>query len=339
MIMSGTGKKKTLLSGIQPSGDLLIGHYLGAIRNWVALQEDHDCIFMLVDLHAVTVRQEPAELRRRCYDLLALYLACGIDAKQSMVFIQSHVPAHAELAWILNCYAQMGELNRMTQFKDKSKKHAENINVGLFSYPVLMAADILLYGADLVPVGEDQKQHLELTRDIAQRFNGIYGDLFTIPEPWIGPVGARIMGLQDPTKKMSKSDENQRNFIRLLDRPEDIRSKIKKAVTDSGTEVVYLPGEKPALANLMTIYSAFSGDSYDTISSRYAGKGYADFKSDLADVVADALEPIQSRYKEIREDKPALEKIIADGAETANHRAKRILRKVQRKIGLVDPPS
>lgn len=329
-----TEVKPIILSGIQPSGELNIGHYLGALKSWVQLQHEYDCLFALVDMHAVTVRQNPADLRKRCYDLVALYVACGIDPEESTIFIQSHVPAHAELAWILNCYTYMGELNRMTQFKDKSQKHHTNINAGLFNYPVLMAADILLYQADLVPVGADQKQHLELTRDIAVRFNEAYGETFKVPEAYIPPTGARIMSLQDPTSKMSKSDPNPKSYISLLDPLDEARNKIKRAVTDSETTVVY-DEDRPGIANLIRIHNGITGESFESIENRYAGKGYADFKSDLAEIVVEFLKPIQGRFKEIREDKRILEGILERGAEEALKRSRKTLSKVYRKIGFV----
>ncbi|MBN1351766.1 tryptophan--tRNA ligase [candidate division KSB1 bacterium] len=334
--MSEAPRKKVLLSGIQPSGNLMIGNYIGALKNWVKLQDQYDCFFILVDLHAITVQQDPIELRKRCYDFLALYIACGIDPNKNTIFVQSHVPAHAELTWVLNCYTMMGDLSRMTQFKDKAKKHAKNINSGLFTYPVLMAADILLYQTDLVPVGEDQKQHLELTRDVAQRFNSIYGETFRIPEPFIGEKqqGARIMSLQDPQSKMSKSDENPRNYIALLDPPDLIRSKIKKAVTDSGTEITY-EESRPAIANLMTIHRAISNEPFESLTERFAGKGYAPFKAELADMVVEFLKPIQARFKEIRSDKSELESILKAGAEIANARTQRLMRKVYKKLGFI----
>ncbi len=332
--MADEARKPVLLSGIQPSGNLTIGHYLGALRNWVRLQKDYDCLFVLVDLHAITVRQEPAKLRRRCLDFLALYLACGIDPDESTIFVQSHVPQHAELAWILNCYTYMGELNRMTQFKDKSRKHEDNINAGLYAYPVLMAADILLYQTNLVPVGADQKQHLELTRDLAERFNNAYSETFAIPEPYIAPIGARIMSLQDPTSKMSKSDENEKNYISLLD-PLDVASnKIKRAVTDSGTTVEY-DETRPGISNLITIYSSLTNDTFDAIRDRYAGKGYAEFKEDLAEIVVEFMRGLQGRYNEIVHDKAYLEGLLNKGAEHARARASRTLRKVYRKIGFI----
>ena len=334
--MTESTRKPVILSGIQPSGHLMIGNYLGALKNWVAMQDDHDCLFMLVDLHAITVRQDPQELRKRCYDFVALYMACGIDPEKSTIFAQSHVPAHAELAWVLNCYTYMGELNRMTQFKDKSKKHEQNINAGLFAYPVLMAADILLYQADKVPVGADQKQHLELTRDVAQRFNEVYGDTFVVPEAYIPPTGARIMSLQEPENKMSKSDANPRNYIALLDPPNEARNKIKRAVTDSGSDVVY-DESRAGLANLIRIYSSLTGDSTETIEERYKGKGYADFKGDLSGIVVDFLTPLQERYKAIRDDKKGLDEILAKGAEQATRRARRTIAKVHKKLGFIQP--
>jgi tryptophanyl-tRNA synthetase len=333
--MNDTPAKPVILSGIQPSGHLTIGNYIGALKHWVAMQDEYDCLFVLVDMHAMTVRQKPADLRSRCYDFIALYLACGIDPAKSTVFVQSHVPSHAELMWVLNCFTYIGELNRMTQFKDKSRKNEDNVNAGLFTYPVLMAADILLYHADLVPVGADQKQHLELTRDVAERFNNEFGETFKVPEPFIPPVGARIMSLQDPTAKMSKSDDNPRNYISLLDPPDQARNKIKRAVTDSGSEVTY-DESRPGITNLVSIYSAITGDSYDAISERYAGKGYAPFKSDLADLVVEFLTPLQERYHAIRSDKAGLEQILSDGADQAFRRARKTVSKVYRKIGFID---
>ena len=334
--MDESGRKKVLLSGIQPSGNLMIGNYIGALKNWVKLQDEYDCFFILVDLHAITVRQDPIELRKRCYDFLGLYIACGIDPDKNTIFVQSHVPAHAELAWVLNCYTMMGDLSRMTQFKDKAKKYAKNVNAGLFTYPALMAADILLYMTDLVPVGEDQKQHLELTRDVALRFNTIYGETFRVPEPFIGnrAQGARIMSLQDPTSKMSKSDENPKNYIALLDPPDVIRSKIKKAVTDSGTEIAY-DASRPAISNLMTIHRAISGESFESLTERFAGKGYAPFKAELAELVVEFLRPIQTRFKEIQGNKTELENILKTSAEVANEQSQRLMRKVYKKLGFI----
>jgi tryptophanyl-tRNA synthetase len=333
--MDATPTKPVILSGIQPSGHLTIGNYIGAVRNWVRLQDQHDCLFVLVDLHAITVRQDPQDLRKRCYDFLALYLACGIDPERSVVFVQSHVPAHAELAWVMTCFTYMGELSRMTQFKDKARKHQTNINVGLFAYPALMASDILLYQANLVPVGDDQRQHLEITRDLAQRFNAIYGPVFTVPEVYVPPVGARIMSLQDPAAKMSKSDENAGNYLALLDPPEVARNKIKRAVTDCGTEVSYDPVARPGISNLMSIYSALSGQDFVAIQAAYAGRGYAPFKSDLAEIVVQALAPIQAKYREVREDKPYLQGLLKRGAEAAGRRSRRTLDKVYKKVGFI----
>ncbi|MDB5987553.1 MAG: trpS, partial [Nevskia sp.] len=290
-IKTSSTQRPVVLSGIQPSGRLTLGNYLGAIKNWLPLSATYDCYYMLVDLHAITVRQDPAILRERCYEFLALYIACGLDPAQNTLFVQSHVPAHARLSWILNCYTQFGELSRMTQFKDKSAKHIDNINAGLFDYPVLMAADILLYQAAQVPVGDDQKQHLELTRDIALRFNNLYGEVFKVPEPMIPPVGARIMGLQDPTGKMSKSDDAETNALYLLDPPDTIVRKIKRAVTDMDNSVRYAPAEKPGVSNLLSILAATSGDSIPQLEGRFAGQGYGAFKSTVADAVVACLQP------------------------------------------------
>lgn len=327
--------KPTVLSGIQPSGRLTLGNYIGALKNWIGLQQEYDCYYTLVDLHTITVRQDPAELRERCYEFLALYLACGLDPKRSVLFVQSHVAAHARLCWVLNCYTQMGELNRMTQFKDKSAKHTDNINAGLYSYPVLMAADILLYGADQVPVGDDQKQHLELTRDVALRFNNLYGDVFTVPEPLIPKVGARIMGLQEPTAKMSKSDKAETNAIYLLDPPDRITRKIKRAVTDSDGEVRFDRDTKPGVANLMSILSAISGDSFEQIEQQFAGQGYGAFKGAVAEAVVATLEPLQQRYEEIRADRAGLQAILADGAARASERADAVLSRVHEAVGFI----
>jgi tryptophanyl-tRNA synthetase len=331
-------QKPILLSGTQPTGDLMIGNLIGALRNWVKLQGEYDCLYVVVDLHAITTPQEPKLVRKRTLDILCLYLAAGIDPEQSTIFVQSHVPEHAELAWILGCTGTMGELSRMTQFKDKSQRQGKNIRAGLFFYPVLMAADILLYDADLVPVGDDQRQHLELTRDIAIRFNHQYGDTFTVPKGYIPEVGARIMSLTDPTSKMSKSSENPKSYIALLDPPDVIRSKIKKAVTDSGTEVRYDPEGSPAISNLLTIHSALTGEPVAEIAEHFAGKGYGDYKTALGDVAVEALRPIQDRFKELREDKQGLEQIMAEGAESAHRRARKILDKVKRKTGFVARP-
>jgi tryptophanyl-tRNA synthetase len=327
--------RPVILSGIQPSGALTLGNYIGAIRNWVALQKDHDCLFMLVDLHAITVRQDPAELRQRCLEFLGLYIACGIDPEKNVLFVQSHVPQHAELAWILNCYTYMGELNRMTQFKDKSQRHNENINAGLYDYPVLMAADILLYQTKFVPVGEDQKQHLELTRDVAIRFNKLYGPVFTVPEPWIPQVGARVMSLQDPTAKMSKSDANSNAYISLLDDPDLVAKKIKRAVTDSGTTIAWEPDTRPGIANLMSIYSAITGKTLPEIEAEYEGKGYGKFKSDLAEITVDFIKPVQQRYHAVYDDRQGLARILRQGADKAYARAQETLDKVCDVLGFL----
>jgi tryptophanyl-tRNA synthetase len=332
--------KPTLFSGIQPSGDLMIGNYIGSIKNWVQMQDDYNCLFSLVNMHAITVEQSPQELAKRSLDFVALYLASGIDPEKSTVFIQSHVPEHAELAWLLNCSTYMGELNRMTQFKDKSQKHAQNINVGLFDYPVLMAADILLYQTEMVPVGADQKQHLELTRDLAVRYNNRFDrEIFKIPEPFIPPAtsGGRIMSLQDPTSKMSKSDENKNNFIALLDDPKTIIKKFKKAQTDSGTEITYDVENKPGVSNLLTIYSVISGQSIDEVVKHFEGKMYGHLKVELGELVADYLQPIQERYHTIRNDEAELKAILKKGADTARESAQKTLRDVQEAIGFVLP--
>ena len=328
--------KPILLSGIQPSGHLCIGNYLGALKNWVKLQESHDSIFLVVDMHALTVRQNPAELRQRCLSYVAQYIACGIDPEKSTIVIQSHVPQHAELMWILSSLTYMGELNRMTQFKDKSIKHAANINAGLFTYPILMASDILLYQADLVPVGADQKQHLELARDLAIRFNSTYSETFVVPEPHIPKAGARIMSLQDPEKKMSKSDENLNNLIAILDSPEIVKKKIKRAVTDSGSEV-RMDKTRPGISNLLQIYSLITDLPVKDVESQFSGKMYSDFKTELGDITADFLEPIQNKYNEIIQDKSYLESVLAKGAENAFYRARKTLSKVYRKVGFIQP--
>ncbi len=330
-------EKKTIFSGIQPSGNLTLGNYLGAIRNWVSLQNDYNCIYAMMDMHTITVRQTPAELRRRTLEVLALYIACGIDPEKDVLFIQSHNPAHAELAWVLNCYTYMGELQRMTQFKDKSARHAENINAGLFTYPVLMASDILLYQADYVPVGKDQMQHIELCRDVAQRFNAIYGDVFTIPEGLLPKVGANIMSLQNPTKKMSKSDPNPKAYISMMDDMNVIAKKIKSAVTDSEGVIEYREGDetKAGVNNLLSIMSAVTGRKIDDIVKDYSGKGYGDFKSDVADAVVECVKPIRAEYDKIIADKKYLTDICEKGAETAYKIARRTLSKVYKKVGFV----
>ena len=328
--------KPILLSGIQPSGHLCIGNYLGALKNWVNLQETHDSIFLVVDMHALTVRQNPAELRQRCLSYVAQYIACGIDPEKSTIVIQSHVPQHAELMWILSTITYMGELNRMTQFKDKSKKHAANINAGLFTYPILMASDILLYQAELVPVGADQKQHLELARDLAIRFNSTYSDTFVVPEPYIPKAGARIMSLQQPEKKMSKSDENLNNLIAILDSPDVVKKKIKRAVTDSGTEV-RIDDSRPGISNLVQLYALITELPIKDVESQFSGKMYSDFKTELGNVIAEFLKPIQEKYNEIIQDKAYLESVLTQGAENAFYRGRKTLSKVYRKVGFIQP--
>lgn len=329
--------KKIIFSGVQPSGNITLGNYLGAIKNFVDLQHDYHCCYAIMDMHSITVRQNPQELRKRTLDLLKIYLACGIDPDENLIFIQSHVPAHAQLAWILNCYTYMGELSRMTQFKDKSAKHADNINAGLFTYPVLMAADILLYQADLVPVGKDQMQHIEITRDIAQRFNSIYGDVFKIPEGFMPKNGAKVMSLTEPTKKMSKSDENPKAYISILDDFNVMAKKIKSAVTDSEGVIEYRENDesKAGINNLLCIMSAVTGRSIDDIVSDYSGKGYGDFKADVAEAVVECLRPIRARYDELSNNKDYLAGIYEKGAEKANAMAMRTLRKVYKKVGFV----
>ena len=327
-------KKPVLLSGIQPSGHLCIGNYLGALKNWEALQESHDSIFLVVDMHALTIKQNPAELRQRCLSYVAQYIACGIDPEKSTIVIQSHVPQHVELMWVLNTLTYMGELNRMTQFKDKSKKYAANINAGLFTYPVLMAADILIYQADLVPVGADQKQHLELTRDLAGRFNTQYSDTFVVPKPYIPKAGARIMSLQEPEKKMSKSDANLNNLIAILDSPDVIKKKIKRAVTDSGTDIK-VDKARPGISNLIQLYSLITDMCVKDVQTQFSGKMYSDFKSELGNVMAEFLAPIQKKYDEISKDKAYLESVLARGAENAHYRARKTLTKVYRKVGFI----
>ena len=328
-------KKKRVLSMIQPTGMFTLGNYLGALKNFVALQNDYECVYALADLHAITVRQNPAEFRKNTLSAYAMMLALGIDPEKSIFFIQSQVPEHAQLAWVLSCYTQFGELSRMTQFKDKSAKHADNVNAGLFTYPSLMAADILLYQTDLVPVGEDQRQHLELTRDIAQRFNGIYGDVFKVPDAYIGKVGARVMALQEPTKKMSKSDENQNNIITLMDDPKVIMNKMKRAMTDSDTEVRFAE-EKPGISNLLSIYCAVTGKTIAEAEKEFAGVGYGTFKTAVGEAVVAELEPVQKRVKELEANKDYLDAIIKSGAEKASRLADRTLTKVQKKVGF--PP-
>lgn len=329
-----TMKKKTIFSGVQPSGKLTLGNYLGAIRNFGLLQEEFNCVYCVVDMHAITVRQDPAQLRRQTLEVLAQYIACGLDPEKSTLFIQSHVPAHAELAWVLSCYTMFGELSRMTQFKDKSAKHSDNINAGLFTYPVLMAADILLYQTDMVPVGVDQKQHVELARNIAQRFNGVYSDTFVMPEPYIPQTGAKIMSLQEPTRKMSKSDENQNSFILLMDKPEEIMRKFKRAVTDSDTRVARGEG-KDGVNNLISIYALATGKTPEQVEAEFAGKGYGDFKPAVGEAVVELLRPIRERTEALLNDKAYLESVYQQGAVKAAHLARRTLDKVYRKVGFV----
>jgi tryptophanyl-tRNA synthetase len=324
--------KKTLFSGMQATGNLTLGNYLGALKNWVTLDEEYQCFYSVVDLHSITVRQDPAELRKRARALLILYIAAGLDPVKNCIYYQSHVSAHAELSWILNCFTYMGELNRMTQFKDKSAKHTDNINSGLFTYPVLMAADILLYQSDVVPVGVDQKQHLEITRDIAERFNSLYGEVFTIPEPYIGKVGAKIMSLQDPAKKMSKSDENVNASIYLMDDPDTIIRKFKRAVTDSDNQILYSE-DKPGIKNLIDIYCAASNKSVEETLKEFDGVGYGDFKMAVGESVVAVLKPIQDRVAELTKDKTYIDGIIKDNAEKAGYYANKTLRKVQKKVG------
>lgn len=324
--------KKSLFSGMQATGTLTLGNYLGALKNWVTLCEEYECFYCVVDLHSITVRQNPAELRKRARDLLALYIAAGLDPEKNCIYYQSHVSAHAELQWILNCFTYMGELNRMTQFKDKSEKNVDNINAGLYTYPVLMAADILLFQADVVPVGADQKQHLEITRDIAGRFNNIYGDVFTVPEPYFGEVGAKIMSLQDPTKKMSKSDENLNASIYLMDDRDTIIRKFKKAVTDSDNSIRY-SDKKPGIQNLIDIYSVVEEKSIEEVEREFEGKGYGEFKLAVGEAVADRLQPIQDKYYELGRNKDYINGIIKANGEKANYYATKTLRKVQKKVG------
>lgn len=326
--------KKIIFSGIQPSGNLTLGNYLGALKNWVKLQNEYDCFFCVVDLHAITVKQIPADLRKRTLEVLAIYIACGIDPDKNTLFIQSHVPAHSEASWLLTCNTYMGELSRMTQFKDKAKKHGDSIPAGLFAYPVLMAADILLYNTDLVPVGIDQKQHLELARDLGARFNNAYSPTFKIPEPYIPPVGAKVMSLQDPTKKMSKSDDNPNSYILIMDPPEVIRKKISRAVTDS-IGVVNYTDEQPGVKNLLDILISIKGYTKDEVVDLYKDKGYADLKKDVADAIIDELAPIQEKVNILLKDKKSLEEIYKLGAEKANYAAIKNLRKMQKKIGLI----
>ena len=331
--MENQEKKKRIFSGIQPSGDLTLGSYMGAIKNWVALQDEYECLYCIVDMHAITVRQNPADLRRRALSQLAQYVACGLDPEKSVLFIQSHVPQHAELGWILGCYTQFGELSRMTQFKDKSAKHKDNITSGLFTYPVLMAADILLYQADLVPVGEDQRQHVELCRDIAQRFNGVYSDTFVLPEAFIPKMGARIMSLGNPDNKMSKSDPD--GCVFLMDKPEEIQRKFKRAVTDSETAVKYDKENKPGVSNLLTIYCTATGKTMEEAEADFVGQGYGAFTPAVADAVIELMRPIREESERLMADKAYLEGLYREGAQRAQYMANKTLSKVQRKIGFV----
>lgn len=326
------GDQKILFSGMQATGNLTLGNYLGALKNWVNLADEYTTFFSVVDMHSITVRQDPAELRRRARALLTLYIAAGLDPEKNCIYYQSHVSGHAELAWILNCFTYMGELNRMTQFKDKAAKHADNINAGLFTYPVLMAADILLYQADVVPVGKDQLQHLEITRDIAQRFNAIYGDVFTIPEPYMGKAGAKIMSLQDPAKKMSKSDENPNASIYLMDDKDTILRKFKRAVTDSEAQVRYRE-EQPGIRNLIDIYGVCTKKTPEEVEREFDGKGYGEFKIAVGEAVAAELAPLQARVAELSKDKAYIDSVINNNAEKAEYYANKTLRKVQKKIG------
>lgn len=324
--------KKVLFSGMQATGNLTLGNYLGALKNWVTLSDEYECFYSVVDMHSITVRQDPATLRKRARALLTLYIAAGLDPEKNCIYYQSHVSGHAELSWILNCFTYMGELNRMTQFKDKAAKHADNINAGLFTYPVLMAADILLFQSDVVPVGIDQMQHLEITRDIAQRFNGIYGDVFTIPEPYIGKVGAKIMSLQDPTKKMSKSDENPNGSIYLMDDPDTIIRKCKRAVTDSEAQILYRD-EQPGVKNLIDIYRACTNKSVEDVLKEFDGKGYGEFKMAVGEAVVSVLKPLQDEVARLEKDKAYIDSVIKNNAEKANYYAMKTLRKVQKKVG------
>ncbi|MBP5325887.1 MAG: tryptophan--tRNA ligase [Pseudobutyrivibrio sp.] len=329
-------ERKVLYSGMQATGKLTIGNYIGALKNWVNLHEEYDCFFGVMDLHSLTVRQNPTEFRQNARRIYTQYVAAGLDPKKNCIYFQSHVPAHAELGWVLDCFTYMGELNRMTQFKDKSAKHADNINAGLFTYPALMAADILLYQADLVPIGADQKQHLEICRDVAERFNNIYGDVFTIPEGYFPKTGARIMSLAEPTKKMSKSDENVNATIYLVDDKDTIIRKFKKAVTDSDAEVRYDTANKPGVSNLMEIYGVVTGKTMDEIAHEFEGKGYGDFKLAVGESVADMLAPFHERCAELEKDKTFIDECIKENAEKASYFANKTLRKVHKKLGLTE---
>ena len=326
---------KIMFSAVQPSGIPTIGNYVGAIKNFVSFQDEYDCIYSIADLHTLTVKQVPAELRARTLDLLALYLACGLDPEKCVIFAQSHVSAHAELTWILNTLTYVGEMQRMTQFKDKSARHAENINMGLMDYPVLMAADILLYGTELVPIGADQKQHLEIARDLAIRFNSRYSETFAVPEPYIAKVGAKVMSLQDPTKKMSKSDENVNAFISMNDDPDTVLRKFKRAVTASGSDIVFDEENKPGISNLLTIYSLFTGKDIASAEKDFEGKGYGEFKSAVGEAVAEGLKPIQAKKADLLNNKDYLFDVLKNGKERANYIAEKTIRKVYKKVGLL----
>lgn len=327
-------QKKIIYSGMQPTGQLTLGNYLGALKNWLKLQDEYNCLFSVVDLHSLTVRQKPADLRKNARNLLMTYIAAGVDPEKSIVYYQSQVSGHSELAWILSCNTYLGELNRMTQFKEKSAKHETNINAGLFTYPVLMAADILLFQTDLVPVGHDQKQHLELARDIANRFNNAYSPTFKVPDPYIAKVAARVMSLQEPTKKMSKSDENPNAYILLSDEPNVIMNKVKRAVTDSDAEVRFDRENKAGIANLMEIYGCFEGISMEEVANRFEGKGYGDFKREVGEVIVEGLRPLQTRFKDLEKNKDYIDAILKKNGETANYLAQKTLRKVKKKVGL-----
>jgi len=333
--MKMTEKKPVIFSGIQPSGNLTLGNYIGALKNWVDLQGKYDCLFSLVDLHTITVRQNPKEFYQNCYDALAVYLAVGLDPEKNTIFLQSHVPAHSQLAWILNCYAYVGELSRMTQFKDKSEKNKNNINVGLFTYPVLMTADILLYQTNLVPVGADQKQHVEISRDIALRFNNIYGEVFTVPEVYHPPLGARIMSLQEPTKKMSKSDADSNATVFLLDSPDIIANKLKRAVTDSGKDIYFDVKNKPGVANLLTILAAVTGRPIDNLVSEMQGQGYGKLKNSVAEGLIEFLRPVQMHYKELRNDQAYLNSVLKRSANRAIELSQPMLKRVYEVLGFV----
>ncbi len=324
--------KKSIFSGMQATGTLTLGNYLGALKNWVELEDEYQCFYCVVDMHSITVRQDPAELRKRARALLTLYIAAGLNPEKNCIYYQSHVSAHAELGWILSCYTYMGELNRMTQFKDKAAKHTDNINAGLYTYPILMAADILLFQSDVVPVGSDQKQHLEIARDIAERFNSVYGDVFTVPEPFIGKQGARIMSLQDPEKKMSKSDENPNASVFLMDDRDTIIRKFKRAVTDSDNKII-CSDEKPGIKNLIEIYGLATGKSVVEVEKEFGNSGYGDFKLAVGESVADLLKPLQDKFEELQKDKDYIDSIIKANAEKANYYATKTLRKVQKKVG------